>query len=134
MKRVFLILAFIAMFGSDVFAQSKPSEQVSSDVVQSLLEQNEAKSKQLETLDSLYNRISAEVLIMDGLINALLEPANNRFGGATADCANGQSVSCSGTTCTSEDNVGCACYSSNGEGGTTIDSAFCSDEAIIAAP
>lgn len=32
-------------------------------------------------------------------------------GGAVADCAGGTTVTCSGASCTSADNVGCACSS-----------------------
>ncbi len=125
MKSLFLVLIFTVLVSSNLLAQSKSSNQVSLDAVQTLLEQSEKKAAELETLENFYNRLSAELILTDGLVDAMLNPANTRFGGATADCADGTSVSCSGTTCTSTDNVGCACASSDGEGGTVLDWGFC---------
>ena len=44
-------------------------------------------------------------------------PVVDAFGGASANCSDGTTVSCSGYRCSGTDNVGCSCTNENGTQG-----------------
>lgn len=124
MKNLFFVLIVVTFLSSNLLAQDKPVGQASLGQVQSLIDQNEAKAKQVESLESLYKRLSAEVVIADAVIDEILNPTNNRSR-CIADCDDGSSVECSGDICVALDGIGCG---SNSGGPNTI--IICEDDVI----
>lgn len=68
------------------------------------------KESQLEGLESIYSRLSAEVLITNKLVDNLIDNTNtNTRAIAVAACENFNTVVCTGNPCAGIDGVGCAC-------------------------
>jgi len=61
-------------------------------------------------------------IALSGLL-LVFSPDVAAFGGATAGCKDGSTVSCSGYKCTATENVGCSCSDSSGK---VVDKHSCS--------
>lgn len=100
-----LLLAFALSLSSTQFAQAQKQPAPQNDIA-ALQEINDQRIQELNSLESLYTRISAEVI----LINQLIENISN--GVATrqvcaASCNDGTVLSCTGIHCYADDGVGC---------------------------
>lgn len=114
MKNILVIILIGLFLGSNVFAQNKPTTQSPQNGVSALQQMNEAKLSQLETLEELYSRLSAEIVLGDALVDTILKGTATRAR-CTAECDDGTTVTCSGDPCVAIDGVGCG----SGDGGPT---------------
>ncbi len=106
MKNLLVIILIGLFLGSYAFGQDKPTSQTPLANVQALQELNEEKVQQLESLEQLYNKLSAEIVLDDALIDAILDGASTRAS-CTASCPDGNSVTCTGDPCVAIDGIGC---------------------------
>lgn len=111
MKNILLItllLGFLTNFS--VLAQTKPQGQTLQDTAETLQQLNEGKIKELESLEKLYNRLSADIVLNDQLIDKILnEGDQERTIGLScyATCRFGANVTCVGNPCTVYPGYGC---------------------------
>lgn len=99
-----LLLAFVLSLIFSQFALAQKQSTLQSDIT-ALQKISDQRMQELNSLENFYFRISAEVI----LTNLLIENISNGIATrarCTAACAGGF-VSCSGTSCTAEDGIGC---------------------------
>ena len=117
---------FLVLLTSTAFSQSQLSSQTLSGGIQALEQANAQRLEQLETLETFYHNLSAEVVLTDSILESIKLGVVSRAS-CTASCAQG-SVTCSGDiACSAEDGVGCAGASGDGQGGATISVTLCND-------
>ncbi len=104
MKKLFVLILISIGVCCSASAQDKPTEQHD---IQAIQQANEAKLDQLESLQQLYQRLSAEVILDEALLDAIIGGGPATRASCTADCPDGTTVTCTGDPCVAIDGVGC---------------------------